>query len=141
MEKLEIRLFSATRVLRYFLFLIGLPDNRPGKWNWFKKFWKLFCYLAAVQAHAYSFFQRSYRYFDLNFIVSLDGFLAIFDRLNRFLGNLFLQTFLVLKLEGIFITLCHRLEGIDAHLNRPDLSHLKLLSAIAVVWIFILVIT
>lgn len=143
MEELGIRLRDATRILRYFLFLIGLPsDNycQPAKWNWFKNFWKLFCYLAAVQAHAYIFFQRSYRFLDLNYIVNFDGFLAILDRFNRFLGNALLQTFLILKFERTFVTLCHQLDGIDAQLNRPDLSYLKLLSWIGVVWTFILVI-
>jgi hypothetical protein len=42
----------------------------------------------------------------------MDGFLAAFDRLNRFIGNILLQIFLLLKIEPTAIRLYRILEDI-----------------------------
>ena len=101
--------------------------------------WSGFCFVLALQAHCYIFFERSFRYLDLNLIANMDGFLAVVERLNRFLGNILLQTFVIVKLKGTAVTLCSKLYGIDSQLNRPHLSQLGLFSALGVIWMFILV--
>ena len=101
--------------------------------------WSGCCFLLALQANCYIFFERSFRYLDFNLIANMDSFLAFVERLNHFIGNILLHTFLLVKLKGTLVTLCGKLDEIDLQLNRPPLSQLGLASALGAIWMFILV--
>lgn len=103
-----------------------------------KRTWSIICLILALQAHVYIFFERSHGYFDLNSI-NMDGILAISDRLNRFLGNILIQTFLILKLEPTASTLFRKLVCIDSKLKQPDLSRLTPFSVVGVICTFLAV--
>ena len=140
MADLGIRFVNATRFLRWFLFLIGLPDFSYGRFYCLKKTWAGFCFLAALQAHIYIFIHRCYRYLDYKLCSNVDAFIAVSDRFVRLIGPVLLHIFLMLNLESTFLTFSRKLERIDSILNRPDLTPLSFLSVVGVIWIFIVVI-
>lgn len=139
MADIGIRFVNATRFLRWFLFLIGLPDFSYGRFYCLKRTWARVCFLVALQAHVYIFIHRSYRYLDYKLFSNMDAFITVADRLVRLIGPVLLHIFLIMKLERTALTLCRKLEAIDPVLNRPDLTSLSFVSAVGVIWIFIVV--
>ena len=139
MEELRVRLDNSTRILRYFLFLIGITDSSSlGKWHWIKKLWKGFCYLIALQAHVYIFIERSYHYLDFSFIVILDALMAITGRLTRLIGCMLIHSWLLLKFDETSVSLSFNLDTVDKLLNRPSLASLRIYTAVGTAWIFLL---
>lgn len=139
MANLAVRLVRNIRFLRWFLFLIGLPDNSPGRFYWMKRTWTAICLFLALQAHVYIFIHRCYRYMDYLLFSKMDNLMAVLDRLVRLFGPVMLHIFLLQKLERIFLTLCRKLEEIDSKLNRPDLTILGLFSTVGIITIAVAV--
>lgn len=137
MGKLRVRLLYATRIFRWLLFLIGIPDTEVSvNWHRLKRFWKVFNYLIALQAHIYIFVERSYHYLDFSMIVNLDALMAIVGRLNRLVGNMLLHTFLAFNLENIFMSFSQELENAYLFLNRPSLVSITVFAIVGSLWIF-----
>jgi hypothetical protein len=134
------RFARSTRIFRWFLFIVGLPDSSPGKYYWIKRFWKVFFYLLALQGNIYIFIDRSYRYMDFSLITDIDVLLTIFNRLHRILGNISLHTLLFLKLESIMSSFFCNLEIVDFQLRQPNFSSVISYSTIiGMIWILLTV--
>jgi len=146
MEGLQSRFATAVRPLNYFLSIIGVyfPFSKADEVKvWLASLWSGFWIFLNLQSSIYTFIKQATAPLENLFLnqqrtdafLLMEDFNLILFRLSSLFFHTCIHFILVKTIRCTIQEFLSLLELIDARLNRPNISSIRMLSVLSLAWI------